>query len=349
MTHPVNGFQREVGVRGHTQEPSYFWPRSIKYRIAPSSYGGRAGPELDIVAAVDTGTSLCLRMGKSSNSVQEIELRPPPVGNEYPNASPEGPNASEEEQDGWEAAISAFVINLVLHRLSHEKPAAQLFALFDAPEYQPMLFYYACADLLDATRELSEAGEHIGLVAALFGLLKEEGLKRDDTDVVFPTARAQVGDIAATPGYKYDSIKFILVPDREYVKGKSFVSDLAEYGRKQEEQLYLWSLVGRLEANYILIELSAFSLMFHQAPLLLCALENPVQRGVWETLWAAVMRCDEEMAWGTWGMSAGNGSWLGPFKDAARKIAGDQRAPMEWRARFAMRVFVIVEELEKKR
>jgi hypothetical protein len=41
------------------------------------------------------------------------------------------------------------------------------------------------------------------------------------------------------------------------------------------------------------------------------------------------------MAYGQWG--ADEPEWLGSFKDAAGKIAGDERAPMVWRARFAVR------------
>ncbi|KAJ7367971.1 hypothetical protein DFH08DRAFT_10695 [Mycena albidolilacea] len=265
----------------------------------------------------------------------------------------EAPNESEEEQNAWEASIAAFVTNLVLYKLSPETTAAQLFALFDAPEHQPLLFYYACAELLKATREFSDAGEHIALVAALFGLLKAEGLKRDGPDghggfgnaVVFPTIRGLAGDIPAPPGYKYDQVAFALERDPEYVQGDSFRADLAEYARNHEGQLRLWSLVGRLDADGFLGsgKPGTMPLLFHQAPGLLRALEDPVNRGVWETLWAAVLRGDEEMAYGEWG--AGHPDWLGPFKDAVRKIIGDERAPLEWRGRFA----VILEELEKER
>ncbi|KAJ6565244.1 hypothetical protein DFH09DRAFT_1363852 [Mycena vulgaris] len=265
----------------------------------------------------------------------------------------EGPNESEQEQDGWNAAIRAFVTNLVLYKLSHDTTAVELFALFDAPEHQPMLFYHACADLLSAMREFADAREHVALVAALFGLLKEEGLKRDDADglsafgnaIVFPTLRALLSDIPGPPGYKYDGVEFMLVPDPGYVKGDSFATELAEYGREHEGLLRLWSLVGRLEADSVLAEPGAFSLLFHQAPLLLRALEDPVQRGVWETLWEAVLRCDEEMVYGAWGLGEGTVEWLEPFRDALRTIAEDERAPVEWRGRFAF----ILEALEKER
>jgi hypothetical protein len=95
--------------------------------------------------------------------------------------------ASEE----WEAALNIsrkWVPNLVHCELSHEKTAQQLFESFDVPEHLQNLelfYYYACADLLIATREYSEAGEHIALIAELCGLLKAEGLKRDDPEGVF--------------------------------------------------------------------------------------------------------------------------------------------------------------------
>ncbi|KAJ7029754.1 hypothetical protein C8F04DRAFT_1115757 [Mycena alexandri] len=265
----------------------------------------------------------------------------------------EGPNASEQEQDAWDASIGEFVTDLVLDKLSHEASAAQLFALFDAPEHQPLLFYYACSHLLRATREISEAGEHISRIAALFELLKDEGLKRDGPDgqgafgnaIVFPKLRALLSDVPAPPGYKYDGVQFMLVPNPEYVKGDYFMAELAEYARNHDGLLRLWTLVGRLEAENTLGVPGTTSLLFHQAPVLLRALGDPMQRGVWETLWASVLRGDDEMAFGTWGAGAETEAWLGAFKDAARTIAGDDRAPMEWRGRFA----VILDELEKER
>ncbi|KAJ7090695.1 hypothetical protein C8R44DRAFT_891859 [Mycena epipterygia] len=262
----------------------------------------------------------------------------------------EAPNASEKEQDAWEAAISAFVTNLVIYKLSPGTTPAQLFALFDAPQNQPLLFYYACAHLLRATREFSDAAEHIALVAALFALLKEEGLRRDGPDgegafgntIVFPTLRELASDIPAPPGYKYDGILFALVPEPSYVKDASFLADLAEYTRAHEGLLRLWALVGRLEAERVLGEPGSMSLLFHQGPVLLRALEDPTQRAVWETLWAAVLRCEEEMVYGAWGAGS---EYLAPFKDAARTIAADDRAPLVWRGRFA----IILEELDKER
>jgi hypothetical protein len=62
-----------------------------------------------------------------------------------------------------------------------------------------------------------------------------------------------------------------------------------------------------------------------------------INRGVWETLWAALLRCDKGLVYG-WG--SGDREWLDSFKDAARKIAGDERAPLHWRARFAVRAIL---------
>ncbi|KAJ7141954.1 hypothetical protein C8R43DRAFT_586417 [Mycena crocata] len=271
---------------------------------------------------------------------------PPPYSETL--AGPE----SEAEQDTWEAAISAFVMNIVIFKLSPGTTPAQLLALFAAPEYQPLLFYYACADLLRATREFSDADEHLALLAALFRLLKEEGLKRDDREgegvfgnaVVFPTLRALAGDIPAPPGYKYDRIVFALVPDPNYVKDDvtAFMAGLAEYAREHEGMVRLWTLVGRLEADRVLGEPGSMSLRFHQGSRLLSALEDPTQRGVWETLWAGVGHCDDEMTYGAWGEGTPDG--LGSFKDAV-KIIADERAGLSWRARFAL----ILEELEKER
>ncbi|KAF8211465.1 hypothetical protein K438DRAFT_1807346 [Mycena galopus ATCC 62051] len=265
----------------------------------------------------------------------------------------EAPNESAEEQDAWEAAINTFVTHLVICKLSQETTAAELFALFNAPQHQPLLFYYACADLLKATREFTDAAEHIALIAALFRLLKEEGLRREGPNgedafgnaVVFPTLRALASDIPAPPGYKYDPIVFELVRDTDYVKDESFSTYFAEYARSHEGLLRFWSLVGRLDADGLLGSATpgAMPLLFHSGGVLLRALEEPVNRGVWETLWAAVLCCDEGMAEGQWG--AGHPEWLDGFKDAASKISGDERAPLEWRARFAL----ILEELQKER
>ncbi|KAJ7738996.1 hypothetical protein B0H16DRAFT_1729670 [Mycena metata] len=266
----------------------------------------------------------------------------------------EGPDASETAQDAWEAAIGAFVTNLVIQKLTSDTTPTELFSLFDTPEHQPLLFYYACSHLLRATRENTDAAEHSGLIAALFGLLKEEGLKRDGPDgpgafgnaIVFPTLRALLSDVPAPPGYIYDQVEFGLVPDSGLVKDDStFLAALAEYARAHEGQLRLWSLVGRLEADRVVGEPGTMSLLFHQGSVLLRALADPVQRGVWETLWTAVLHCEEEMDYGAWGSGAETVEWLGSFKDAVRQIAGDERASLEWQARFA----VILEELEKGR
>jgi hypothetical protein len=41
----------------------------------------------------------------------------------------------------WEAELHAFVKNIVTSKISPETTAAQLFALFDAPEHEPDHFY----------------------------------------------------------------------------------------------------------------------------------------------------------------------------------------------------------------
>lgn len=95
--------------------------------------------------------------------------------------------ASEEVKEEWEAALNIrrrWAANIVRCELSREKIALQLFELFDAPEDLPnteLFYYYACAELLEATREYSEAGEHIALIAGLFGLLKAEGRDSNGT------------------------------------------------------------------------------------------------------------------------------------------------------------------------
>jgi hypothetical protein len=149
-------------------------------------------------------------------------------------------------------------------------------------------------------------------------------------------------DIPAPPGYTFDDVAFALERDPGYVKGDSYAADLAEYARKHEGQLRFWSLVGRLDADGLLGSdqpgLGVMPLLVHGARVLLQALEDPVNRGVWETLWAAVLRCDEEMAYGQWGSD--DPERLGEFKDAARKIAGDETVPLVWRGRFAVRVLL---------
>ncbi|KAJ6583471.1 hypothetical protein DFH09DRAFT_1144584 [Mycena vulgaris] len=270
------------------------------------------------------------------------------------------PPELEDGPQPWETALTDSVANLVICQLSQETTAQQLLALFDTPENlripSPEVFYYcACAELLSATPEYSEAGEHIALIAGLFGLLKVEGLKRDDPDgvhtfmnaFVSPTLRQLAHKIPVLPGYKHNEVSFALERDPEYVKGDSFQADLAEYARKHEGQLRFWSLIGRLDADGLLGSdapgVGAMPLLLHQGPRLLCALEDPVNRGVWETLWAAVLHCDEEMAYGQWGSH--NLEWLAEFEDAARKIAGDARVSLLWRGRFA----IILDGLERER
>ena len=115
-----------------------------------------------------------------------------------PGPYTEAPNASADEQDAFDAAIGAFITHLVLYDLTPAATPAQLFAPFAAPAHQPLLFYSACAHLLRVTCELSDAGSHLALLAALFGLLKEEGLRRDGPGgqgafgnaIVFPAVRA---------------------------------------------------------------------------------------------------------------------------------------------------------------
>jgi hypothetical protein len=154
------------------------------------------------------------------------------------------------------------------------------------------------------------------------------------------------------PGYKHNRGAFALEQDPEYVKGDSFQADLAEYARKHEGQLRFWSLVGRLDADGLLGSdapgVGAMPLLFHQGPQLLRALEDPASRDVWETLWAAVLHCDEEMAYGQWGSHMHSRERLTEFKDAARKIAGDARVPLLWRGRFAVRAFAIERSFTEK-
>ncbi|KAJ7152864.1 hypothetical protein C8R46DRAFT_1027137 [Mycena filopes] len=261
-----------------------------------------------------------------------------------------GPRATATDRSVWEAAIGKFVTNLVTNKLSPETCASRLFEVFCAPENDALLFYYACAHLLSATTRVAESGNHLGLIAELFRRLKQEGLRRDGPNglctfgnaIVFPALRALAGDIPAPPGHRYDRTRLIIVPDPAYVQRSTFPAELARYRRKQEGLIRLWGLVARLEADRILSEPGAMTLLFHPAPALLRAVEDPVQRGVWETLWAAVLQCEEDME--DWGAGVG-AQWLGPFKDALRAIVRDSRTPMEWRGRFS----IILEELDRKR
>ncbi|KAJ6526325.1 hypothetical protein B0H19DRAFT_1275692 [Mycena capillaripes] len=262
----------------------------------------------------------------------------------------------------WETALSNFVENLVICQLSEETTAQELLALFDTLESFPIpcpeVFYYcACTELLSATRKYSDAGEHIALIDGVFGLLRAEGLKRDPDgpDDVFtfmntfvaPTLRQLAHAIPVPPGYKHNEVASVLEQDPEYVKGDSFQADLAEYARKHERQLRFWSLVGRLDADGLLGSdapgVGAMPLLLHQGSRLLRALEDPVNRGVWETLWEAALRCDEDMAYGQWGSH--NLERPAEFEDAARRIAGDERVSLLWRGRFA----IMLEGLEKER
>ncbi|KAJ7642580.1 hypothetical protein DFH06DRAFT_1137134 [Mycena polygramma] len=277
------------------------------------------------------------------------------------------PGVAPEFEDGletWDVTLANFIDNLFIHELSKGRTAQQLLALFDTPENlgvdSPEFFYYhACDELLSATREHSEAGAHISLLAELFALLRTEGFKRDpdqnDSDAVFtmmtivigPTLRELGDDIPVPPGYMSNE-QLTLEEDPEYVQSDSFQADLAEYARKHEGQLRFWSLVGRLDAHGLFGTgargLGIWPLLFHQGRDLLPGLENPVNRGVWETLWAAVLHCEEGMGHGQWGSQPNSVERLAGFKDAARTIAVDDRVPLLWRGRFAL----ILECLEKK-
>ncbi|KAJ7511232.1 hypothetical protein B0H11DRAFT_2183273 [Mycena galericulata] len=198
--------------------------------------------------------------------------------------------------------------NLVIYKLSPNTTLGQLFALFDAPQHQPLLFYYARAHLLRATRVQlrSAAAEHIALVAALYGLLKEEGLRWDGPDgedafgntIVFLTLRELVRRVQRyprTPGVhvRWDPI------------------------RAGSRSLHTSFLISACTKDFCASRRRAAS-----RPVLLRAVEDPIQPEVWETLWTVVLRCEEEMAYGAWGAGSED---LAPFKDAARTIAADDR------------------------
>lgn len=72
-----------------------------------------------------------------------------------------------------------------------------------------------------------------------------------------------------------------------------------------------------------------------------CARSRIQRSAVCGKRYATVLCCDEEIAYGEWGAGAGTCEWLGPFKDAARTIAGDERAPMEWCGRYAVRAVLV--------
>ncbi|KAJ7607103.1 hypothetical protein DFH06DRAFT_1149577 [Mycena polygramma] len=273
------------------------------------------------------------------------------VAPDLPVPEPQG------EQQPWEAALTTFVENLFMYQLPQSPTAQRLFESFGTPEdlgadNAASFYYRACAELLDDTREYMEAGGQIRVIAELFELLRAEGLKRDPeggestfiTDFVGPKLRALAHDIPVPPGYKHNELAFTLEPDLEYIKGDSFQTELWQYGRKYQGQLRFWWLVGRLDANGFLGAGAPgdarWALEFHQGPRLLDALEHPVNRGVWETLWAAVLRCGEGMV--AWGSDNENVQRLAEFKEAARRIAEDDRVELLWRGRFAM----MLEELE---
>ncbi|KAJ6479503.1 hypothetical protein C8R47DRAFT_1137076 [Mycena vitilis] len=263
-----------------------------------------------------------------------------------PNPDPvlPAPFTSTTEEEAWEAAISTYITHIVIYKLSPETTPAALFAPFAAPQHPPLLFAHACAHLLRATRETSEAGAYIPLLGGLFGLLKDEGLRRDADNadavgawgnaVVFPTLRALASDIPAPPGYTYDSVEFVLVPDADYVQDDADLSAFADYARAHAGLLRFWVFVARLEADGLLGSPAGsggtMSLLFHRPPILLRGLEDPVQRGVWETLWAAVG-------------GSGDAEDLNlpdvaddELSEAARKIARDEKTPVQWRGRFAV-------------
>ncbi|KAF7311941.1 hypothetical protein MIND_00205500 [Mycena indigotica] len=273
-----------------------------------------------------------------------------------PNPYTEGPDASEEEQDAWATGIDSFIQHLVANKINHQTTATQVFldSGFNEPQHQDLLYYYSCAGLLTATRENSQAGPYILIIAEFFKLLKEEGLKRDKTPsahrswgnaVVFPTLRGIADDIPVPPGFKYDPLAFSVGPDAEYVRNDdTYLSDIASYTQEQEGMIRFWSLVGHLEALHVFVDGSsagAMTLLYHSGPSLIRALETPALRATWETVWAAVPMLQPgngQFPNGTWNGDADERSvqWRAAFLDAANTIALDERAPMEWRGRFAI-------------
>ncbi|KAJ7336813.1 hypothetical protein DFH08DRAFT_813129 [Mycena albidolilacea] len=245
------------------------------------------------------------------------DLRLPEPYIEDPNEAVE---VCQAEGAAWEAAIRAFVANIVISKLSPETTPTQLFTLFNEPQHQPILFYCACAQLLAVMRELRVAEEHIALIAALFGLLKKEGLARDtNPDEDCPE------DVPVPPGY--EDHHGMLVQHPEYEGSLS--------GRSSQNTRASTRGCCAYDADDCLLDPGRpgeWLLVFYQGQELLRALENPINCGVWETLWAALLRCDRGLVYG-WG--SGDLERLDSFKDAARKIAGDERAPLHWRARFA--------------
>ncbi|KAJ7068729.1 hypothetical protein C8F01DRAFT_1119126 [Mycena amicta] len=270
-------------------------------------------------------------------------------------------STSLESAPRWMLSYSTTITNIFLHHLGHETTPQQLLALFDAPETLDMspgptagFYYYACAFLIEKTQSCVEAGEHIVLIAGLFGLLKAEGLRRDNeyglsamlSTVVGPTIRQLGHDVPVPPGYRPDDFAFKLVQDPEYEKGDSFPADLVEYTRQHEGQLRFWALVGRLDADgHIGAARGAGTmvLLLHQGEELLYGVEDEVNRDKWDTLWAGVLHCETEMSLGQWGSNSPER--LADFKEAARKIAGDERVSLLWRGRF----MIMLDALEKER
>nr|GAT49064.1 predicted protein [Mycena chlorophos] len=284
-----------------------------------------------------------------------------------PKPYAEGPDASETEQDAWSTSIDTFISHLIQTKLSAKTTASQLFldARFGAPQHKPALYYWACGSLLRATREHPLAGDFIPMVAELFRLIKEEGVKRDEDELarvtwgnafVHPVLRAIADDVPVPPGYKLDPLQSELVIDPEYVEDDededALLSALAEYGVQHQGMLRFWSLVGRLEAMHVFGDgdsAGAMTLRYHSGDAMLRVLEFPLILAPWETCWAAVPMLkpgNDRFPAGKW--NAGDErakGWREEFLSAAKKIVEDERPTMEWRGRFA----ILVEALEGDR
>ncbi|KAJ7311556.1 hypothetical protein DFH08DRAFT_897968 [Mycena albidolilacea] len=146
--------------------------------------------------------------------------------------------------------------------------------------------------------------------------------------------RLWCSDITVLPGHKYNRVTFALDPDPEYVQGDSFQADLAEYARKHEGLLHLWSLVGNLDADGLRgAEKPGDSGRYSSTRDMNCYVCLKIRSIFVGYGKRCGWRCCLAQRKGR--MGSDEPEWLVSFKDAARKIAGDERAPMVWHARFA--------------
>ncbi|KAJ7668192.1 hypothetical protein B0H17DRAFT_1142540 [Mycena rosella] len=157
-----------------------------------------------------------------------------------------------------------------------------------------------------------EAAEHIVLIAALLGLLKDGGIRRDGEDGEDAFELSFAGEILRElggetppipPGYTYNEITFRLDADPEYIKDDSFLTELAARTGGDDTPV----VVGWAPRSGSHPQITRRNATAH----------SRIQASLgYGRLWAALLRCGEDKTFGEWGPEETRA-----YKNIAKKIA----------------------------